>query len=81
MGIARVIGLCPSCRDDVRADEDHVWTCPRDLSPDNSYWEPSDVTEEQMERDQVWSYCDEDHGGWCGDHMPLHGQCYDKGSD
>lgn len=76
------IGICPVCGEPVfhLLDIDGpVWICPRDLSPHNPYWEPSEVTEKQQEEDQVFSLCYEDHGGWCGDHMPMHSTCYDMG--
>jgi predicted amidophosphoribosyltransferase len=73
------IGICPACGETVSRDEDEVWTCPRDLSPANPYREPSDVTEDQMQQDQVFSLCYENHGGFCSDHMPLHAACYDRG--
>lgn len=76
------VGTCPACGEPVfnSLEEDGpVWICPRDLSPENGYWMPSDVTEEQQEEDQVFSLCYEDHGGVCDDHMPLHSACYDKG--
>lgn len=72
-----VVGICPECGEVVYASDEPVWTCPRDLSPDNNYWQPSEVTEEQRERAGVYSNCYEDFGGYCGDHMPLHGRCYE----
>jgi hypothetical protein len=78
------VGVCPMCGEGVKSDDPDgpVWTCPRDLDPNDRiqgrYWEPSEVTEEQMERDGVYSHCYEDHDGYCGDHMPMHGECYGK---
>jgi hypothetical protein len=75
------VGTCPLCGEDVynylEEDFGPVWTCPRDLDPNNRYWEPSDVTTEQQDKDEVWSFCYEDHGGYCDDHMPMHSKCYD----
>ena len=76
------VGRCPACGElvyNALETDGPVWTCPRDLSPTNKYWMPSDITEADMEKDQVWSSCYEDHDGWCGDHMPMHSACYDKG--
>jgi hypothetical protein len=70
------IGICPICGEPAYNEQDVVWTCPRDLAPNNRYWEPSEVTEAQQEEAGIYSYCYEDFGGWCGDHMPMHGWCY-----
>lgn len=76
------VGYCPLCGLPCKDDEDPVWACPRDLDPNDKiqgrYWMPSEVTEEQRESAGVYSNCYEDFGGYCGDHMPMHGACYDK---
>lgn len=76
--LPEVVGTCPECDSLVFEDDPDgpVWTCPRDLDPSNKYWMPSDITEEQMEESGCYSQCYEDHGGYCGDHMPLHSACY-----
>lgn len=76
-----IVGICPECGEVVYGDKEPdgpVWTCPRDLAPSNKYWQSSEITEAQMERDGVYSLCYEDHDGYCGDHMPMHSACYDK---
>ncbi len=81
----RAVGICPACGEAVynSAELDGpVWTCRTDLSPHNAWWLPSEVTERDMARDGVWSYCPNDHGGYCFEpetHMPLHARCYDAG--
>jgi hypothetical protein len=77
------VGICPACGESVfnsRETDGPVWTCPCDLNKNNPFWQPSDVTEEMMEKDGCYSYCWSEHGGYCEDHMPLHSECYDKGN-
>lgn len=86
----RAVGICPACSEAVynsrEGDGGPVWTCPADLGKSNPYWEPSVLSDAQVEKNEREGYfglCAEDSGdnhGQCHERMPLHGACYDKGN-
>lgn len=84
----RPVGVCPSCGNTVFAsrevEDGPVWICPADLSPQNAYWVPSNVTERQKKKDGDYSCCLSAHGldgDYCAmyNHLPLHLACYNEG--
>lgn len=76
------VGHCPACHKAVYDDQDPVWTCPANLSPENPHHAEHDhpVTESMQKRHGIYSHCWEDFGRLCFDLMPLHGNCYGSNS-
>lgn len=88
---SRPQGICPSCGDVVRHNEDAVWTCRYNLNPANGYYIRTPFSEYELEcmrgpgdgsslcLDDLYGYygaCEEEHRP---EHMPLHMVCYEKG--
>lgn len=89
------VGICPACGQTVFASQETpdgpVWTCPRDLAPQNAFWHSTFIREEDQQAAGVYSNCPDDFGiksgargrylGVCElEHLPLHARCYEKGT-